>query len=81
MVLVGLGYLLWTWIGKGGGQVSESYCRAKLVTYCSGQAAKGKGDETIGGFFTADKNKDCLAFESSLKNEFTNCKQVIGIEE
>ncbi|MBD3155804.1 MAG: hypothetical protein GF368_04060 [Candidatus Aenigmarchaeota archaeon] len=35
IVLVGLGYLVWTWIGKGGGEVSETYCRARLTAYCT----------------------------------------------
>ena len=41
IVIIGLGYLVWTWLGKGGGQVTESYCNAKLLSYCTRWSANG----------------------------------------
>jgi hypothetical protein len=51
IVLVGLGYLVWTWIGKGGGEVSETYCRSKAFAYCTEMQVKGLLDGLDGTAF------------------------------
>jgi len=34
IVIVGLGYLVWTWMSKGGTEVTVSYCKSRAVVYC-----------------------------------------------
>ena len=75
IVIIGLGYLVWTWLGKGGGQVSESYCNAKLLAYCTQWSVSNyEGPEPKGGF--SNFAKECSIY--GLDSSPTNCKRILN---
>ncbi|MBL7169391.1 MAG: hypothetical protein ISS48_00025 [Candidatus Aenigmarchaeota archaeon] len=84
MVLVGLGYLLWTWIGRGGGEVSEQYCRAKAFTFCSKQATLGYPDIPDEKDTFLGKNPDCNVYDFGYLKFKTGalyrqkCEEILG---
>ena len=56
IVIVGLGFLVWTWIIRGGGQANEQYCKTQAFTYCT-RARVRAFDESF-----SDKNPECSDF-------------------
>jgi hypothetical protein len=77
IIIVGLGYLVWTWLGKGGGHVSEQYCRGKLFEYCSSQWVKGNIDDANTAGFLTD-NPECDIFGISVNG--ASCREILGLK-
>lgn len=79
IIIVGLGYLVWTWLGKGSGSVSEQYCRGKAFTYCSRWAASGYINKPGGDNFI-NLNPDCKNFGwvSMVSSNSDFCEETLG---
>ncbi len=85
IVIVGLGYLVWTWLGRGGGQINEAYCNGQLLAYCTrwsavGYPTTGVSDElwyatTNGGKCKAIDGFAGLGTATSLE---ARCKSLLG---
>ena len=78
IVIVGLGYLIWTWMGRGGGQVSEEYCRAKLFTFCSEKSIGGFKETTPAKF--KEDNPECEIYSWVSEIDESKCREVLGLK-
>ncbi|MEM5792774.1 MAG: hypothetical protein QXY45_00225 [Candidatus Aenigmatarchaeota archaeon] len=75
IVIIGLGYLVWTWLGKGGGKVSESYCNGQLLAYCTQWSASNyEGPEPKGGF--SEFAPDCRIYNLGSRKE--DCQRLLN---
>lgn len=86
IVIVGLGYLVWTWLGRGGGQVNQQFCNGQLLTYCTRWSANGydpDGVSTFGGKKTwveyEPKCQEIPGFGGDV--EKTQCQELLGQKE
>ncbi len=73
IVIVGLGYLVWTWLGRGGGTVDEQFCRAQLLTYCA-RNSKASLNDFFGKTPKCDIHKPAITENDVI----TTCQQVLG---
>jgi len=80
IIIVGLGYLVWTWIIRGGGEANIQYCKTKAFTYCSG----AKIIDPKRSFF--DLNKECNGIYPSVDipnlnaGDSDTCKEILTIK-
>ena len=73
IVIVGLGYLVWTWLGRGGGQVDEQFCRTKILAYCTRDS-----DRELDGFFNGQNSK-CEVHRVAITEGFSTCQELLGL--
>ncbi|NCN39594.1 MAG: hypothetical protein COY38_03185 [Candidatus Aenigmarchaeota archaeon CG_4_10_14_0_8_um_filter_37_24] len=76
IVIVGLGYLVWTWIGRGGGASTEKFCQTKAFTFCADWSRKGYSTLAATETFVA-KNPDCSSYSWAILTR-AYCEGVLG---
>ena len=81
IVLVGLGYLVWTWIGKGGGEVTESYCRSRAFAFCTEKSVRGQLDDNNLPDEFIDENPGCASYTWANNVNGGYCEDVLGVNE
>ena len=81
IVIVGLGYLVWTWLGQGGGKISEAYCNGEKLAFCVRWSADGyqttDGPDGIAWEATANGIK-CKATPGFDSVDMGDCKSLLG---
>jgi len=81
IVIVGLGYLVWTWLGQGGGKVSEAYCNGEKLAFCVRWSADGyqTTDGPDGTKWEGTNNgKKCITMSGFETVSIANCKSLLG---
>jgi len=76
IVIVGLGYLVWTWIGRGSGALTEQDCRARSYMFCTLWSRNG---------YTAtesfiDEYPGCNSYAWAASLDDVGCKNLLGQE-
>ena len=59
IIIVGLGYLVWTWLGRGGGTVTEQYCNSRKMAYCTQWAVSNYNPDNKPSDGWSEYAKDC----------------------
>ena len=79
IVIVGLGFLVWTWIIRGGGAANEQYCKTQAFTYCSGARVKDPSKN----FFVLNKECEGIYPDSDITASGAGtsniCKEILDI--
>jgi len=79
IVIVGLGYLVWTWIIHGEVEANLQYCKTQAFTYCSQARVRTPSKN----FF--ELKEECKGIypssdiAASNAKESTICKEILGI--
>ena len=74
IIIVGLGYLVWTWIVRGGGEANIQYCKTHAFTYCSQARLREKTQ------WFEEENPECESFNFVIDKNGggSYCNDILG---
>ncbi len=75
IVIVGLGYLVWTWLGRGGGTVTEQYCNGRKMAFCTQWSVSNYDPDKKPSGSWSDYAADCTRIISGVTQ--ADCEELL----